>query len=155
MRCGRLTMCSPGKRRGRFGGCHAPPYATAEAQFKAGGAVQFLRGGYALNFGRHVAILHGKDRWRTFLTDASVRAEFVALSKEVAKVIKGDSIFFGPELGQLSDLLFDGANIEDMFKFLIENGGKADLDIARIYSQEEVDHLWRSPSHLFPLLHFR
>lgn len=129
----------------RWFGC--PDVKSAEEAFKAHGDVAFfLPEDFSLCFYSNILELQQAIRWSSFLTVSQKRHDFLRACKLVAQLCSAKELIFLPE--GVADLFIDSKTTFEEFKVaLARELGPPDLDISRLYTEQEVSEMPQDRVH--------
>lgn len=127
-----------------------PTFQSPEEEFDAEGTVSFvLPSNYSIRIGKSLLYLGHPDRWSTFLANATTRHQFVATCRKVAELTTAMEILLLPEGTVLMDDFYNGVGFEEIKRAACRKLGDPDLDVAHIYTEDDIRQMPTSRVHYF------
>ena len=125
-------------------------HASADEEFTDGGVVTFgLPGRFSLTYATNLLDLGYGIRWTAFLIHKIDRTTFLSACKKVVELARTTELILLPEGTGIQDDVRSGIDFEEIKRQTFKTLGPPDLDIRKIYTEDEINRFSQSRVHYF------
>jgi hypothetical protein len=105
--------------------------------------------GFSLRFGQKILGVNFDERWSIFLIQKGSRERVISVFNRIASVARSREALLLPGGTILEDAFFDGVDFNEVKKRALKCWGSADLDIGKLYAEDELSMLGHDRVHYF------